>query len=145
VISGSWFPYVLTSIIGHGKINSSHLVSQLSTPKAPIDKSALISQATLWGNNAGFHDRRVQASEGDIRGVFSRQSERCSDSSSFVSIFQLPSSELRVEEIYSSDRDVVLCLSDSLDEKALKTLMRTMKLGTWFPKSMKLGETGGPR
>ena len=34
----------------------------------------------------------------------------------------------------------MLCLSETLDEKALKTLMRTMKLGTQFPKEYEAWE-----
>jgi hypothetical protein len=34
----------------------------------------------------------------------------------------------------SSEDDVVLCLSENLDDKALGTLMRTMELGIRFPK-----------
>jgi hypothetical protein len=36
--------------------------------------------------------------------------------------------------LYCSEDDVVLCLSENLEDKALKTLMRTMSLGTRFPK-----------
>ena len=45
----------------------------------------------------------------------------------------MPTSELRVEKLHSSERDV-LRLSESLDEKALKTLVLTTTLGTRFPK-----------
>ena len=38
-----------------------------------------------------------------------------------------------LRELQSSEDDVVLCLSETLDEKALKTLMRNMGLGTRFP------------
>ena len=37
-------------------------------------------------------------------------------------------------KLHHSEDDLVLCLSETLDEKALKTLMRTMGLGTRFPK-----------
>ena len=39
-----------------------------------------------------------------------------------------------LRESYISEDDVVLCLSSNLEDTALKTLMRTMNLGTRFPK-----------
>jgi hypothetical protein len=38
-----------------------------------------------------------------------------------------------LSEFFCSEGDAVLCLSESLDDKALTTLMRTMYLGTRFP------------
>ena len=38
-----------------------------------------------------------------------------------------------LRRLHSSEDDVVLCLSEALDEKALKTLMHTIGLGTRFP------------
>jgi hypothetical protein len=38
-----------------------------------------------------------------------------------------------LSKLLCSEGDAVLCLSESLDDKALKTLMRTMYLGTRFP------------
>jgi hypothetical protein len=45
-----------------------------------------------------------------------------------------------LRELYSSEDDVVLCLSETLDDKALKTLMRTMGLSTRFPKEYEAWE-----
>ena len=38
-----------------------------------------------------------------------------------------------LRKLYSSNDDVVWCLSETLDDEALKTLMLTMGLGTRFP------------
>ena len=54
----------------------------------------IVSQATLWGNNAGLHDCPFPACEGDGRTFFSRPPERFPDSSPFVSVFQLLFSKL---------------------------------------------------
>ena len=45
-----------------------------------------------------------------------------------------------MRELYYSEDDVVLCLSETLEDKALKTLMRTMSLGTRFPKEYEAWE-----
>ncbi len=99
----------------------------------------LISQATLWGNNAGFHDRRFPAGEGDGRAIFSRPSERFPDSSPFVSVFRLLLLSFASRELHFSEDDVVLCLSETLEDKALKTLMR-LGLSTRFPEEYEAWE-----
>ena len=45
-----------------------------------------------------------------------------------------------MRELYYSEDDVVLCLSENVEDKALKTLMRTMSLGTRFPKEYEAWE-----
>jgi hypothetical protein len=45
-----------------------------------------------------------------------------------------------LRELHSSEDDVVLCLSEILDDKALKTLMSTMGLSTRFPKEYEAWE-----
>ena len=39
-----------------------------------------------------------------------------------------------LRELYCSEDDVLLCLSENLEDEALKTLMHKMNLGTRFPK-----------
>ena len=45
-----------------------------------------------------------------------------------------------LRELFCSEDDVVLCLSETLEDQALKTLMRTMTLGTRFPKEYEAWE-----
>ena len=45
-----------------------------------------------------------------------------------------------MKESFSSDDDAVLCLSETLEDNALKTLMRTMSLGPRFPKEYETWE-----
>jgi hypothetical protein len=47
---------------------------------------------------------------------------------------------LALRKSFSSENDVVLCLSEALEDKALKTLMRTMSLGPRFPKEYETWE-----
>jgi hypothetical protein len=49
-----FIPSVLTSIIAHLEINSSHLVNQVSTPKMHIDQSVLSPRLLHGETTQGF-------------------------------------------------------------------------------------------
>ena len=124
----SYFPSILTSIV-EGDIFTS-FYSALTSRRKHRPKR-LDSQATLRGDDAGFYDCPLLAREDDSRAVFSRPSECFPDSSPFVSLSGYLSL-VALREFHDSDDDVVLCLSETLDDNALTTLMR-LGLSTRFP------------
>jgi hypothetical protein len=86
----------------------------------------------LRGKNAGLHDDEFIVGEGIGRTLLSGSPECFSDSTLVVSVFQL-SFRLVLRELCSREDGAVLCLSKTLDDKALKTLM-DLGLGTRFAK-----------
>ncbi|KAF8270132.1 hypothetical protein EI94DRAFT_1572312 [Lactarius quietus] len=95
-------------------MNSSRLSRQVSTPKVHIDQTVLSPRLLYGETTQGFMTAAFRPAR-SISEPFSHD---------YQSASQI---RLLIED------DVVLCLSETLDDKALKTLMLTMKLSTRFP------------
>jgi hypothetical protein len=96
-------------------MNSARLVSQPSPPKMHIDPSVLSPRLLNGETMQGFMTAHFRPARSTV--------ERFSHDHQSASQIRL-----------LFEDDVVLCLSENLEDKALKTLMRTMSLGTRFPK-----------
>ena len=96
VISGSQFPSVVTSI--NCLWSDELLTSRRSTldVQSAYRPKCLISEAALWGNNAGCHDREFKLTMRHTRRFLTTVRAQLRFFF-FVSISQLPSSELPVQ------------------------------------------------
>ncbi|KAH9039451.1 hypothetical protein EDB83DRAFT_2411806, partial [Lactarius deliciosus] len=101
-------------------MNSSHLVSQLSPPNMHIEPS-ILSPRLLYGETTqGFMTADLRPARATVE-PFVHDNQSASQIRSLL------------------EEDVVLCLSETLDENALKTLM-PMGLSTRFPEACEAWE-----
>ncbi|KAF8270139.1 hypothetical protein EI94DRAFT_1572222, partial [Lactarius quietus] len=102
-------------------MNSSRLVNQPPPPKMHIDPN-ILSPRLLYGETMqGFMTANFRPARSTVE-RFHRDHQSAS----------------QIRLLFEDD--IVLCLSKSLEDKALKTLMRTMNLGTRFPKEYEAWE-----
>jgi hypothetical protein len=115
-------------------MNSARLVNQPSPPKMHIDPSVL-SPRLLYGETMqGFMTAHFRPARSTVE-RFSHDHQSASQIRLLLWVSSgCHSLSFSLRELFCSEDDVVLCLSENLEDKALKTLMRTMNLGTRFPK-----------